>query len=75
MREQGITDKELAARLDIPEYAVRGLREPNRFSNVSHVERALKAIGISLVVENMDAGLTKSSHNTGMKERDTVPTA
>ena len=75
MREQGITDAELAAKLDMPEHAIRGLREPNRVTNVSHVERALKALGISLIVEDTATGITKPSHHPSIKERDAVPAA
>lgn len=75
MREQGVTDSELAAKLDMPEHAIRGLREPNRFSQISHIERALKALGISLIVEDMPIGITKPAHHSSLKERDAVPAA
>ena len=55
MREQGMTEADLAVKLDTPENAVHNLLNPNRFSHVSHVERALKAVGRSLVVEDMAA--------------------
>ena len=64
MREQGITDADLAATLDMPKNAIRGLREYNRFSDISHVERALKALGISLIVEDTVPGLTNSAANS-----------
>ena len=64
MREQGITDADLAAELDLPEHAIRGLREHNRFSHISHVERALKALGVSLIVEDTVTGMKKSSANS-----------
>jgi len=55
MREQGMTHAHLAAKLDMPEKAVRNLLNPNRFSHISQIERALKAVGRSLVVEDMAA--------------------
>ena len=55
MREQGITGADLAAKLDMPENTVHNLLDPNRFSHISQVERALKAVGRSLVVEDMVA--------------------
>ncbi len=75
MREQRITGTDLAAKLDMTESAVRNLLDPNRFSHISHIERALKAVGRSLIIEDMDTGLTKTSHNPTMKERDAVPAA
>ena len=55
MREQGITDADLAAKLGMPENAVHNLLNPNRFSHISQVERALKALGRSLIVEDVVA--------------------
>ncbi len=55
MREQSITEADLAAKLDMPENAVHKLLDPNRFSHISQVERALKAVGRSLVVEDVVA--------------------
>ena len=55
MREQGITDADLAAKLEMPENAVQRLLSPNRFSHISQVERALKALGRSLIVEDVVA--------------------
>lgn len=55
MREQGITDADLAVKLDMTESAIHNLLDPNRFSHISQIERALKAVGRSLVVEDMAA--------------------
>ncbi len=52
MREQDMTDAHLAARLELDDDSVRKLLNPNRFSHISQVERALKALGRSLVVED-----------------------
>ena len=52
MREQGITGADLATKLDMQENAVHKLLDPNRFSHISQIERALKAVGRSLVVED-----------------------
>ena len=55
MREQDITDADLAAKLGMSENAVQKLLNPNRFSHISQVERALKALGRSLIVEDVVA--------------------
>ena len=55
MREQDITDADLATKLGMPENAVQKLLSPNRFSHISQVERALKALGRSLIVEDVVA--------------------
>ena len=55
MREQDITDADLATKLGMPENAVQRLLNPNRFFHISQVERALKALGRSLVVEDVVA--------------------
>ena len=51
MREQGITKVELAKRLGVSESAVRKLTNPDHHSLMSRVEKALKAVGLSLRVE------------------------
>lgn len=53
MRRQGITNVALAARLGVHENAVRRLVNPNHRSHISQVEKALRAVGRSLVVEDM----------------------
>ena len=75
MREQDITDKDLKAKLDMSEHAIQTLLNPYRFSHISQIERALKAVDRSLIVEDMDTGLTKPSHHPSTKERDAVPAA
>lgn len=52
MHGQGITKVELAARLGIYESAARRIVDPNHRSHISQVERALKAVGRSLVVKD-----------------------
>jgi antitoxin HicB len=55
MREQGITNVALAAHLGMQEGAVRRLVNPMHRSHISQVEKALQAVGRSLVVEDMAA--------------------
>ena len=55
MRRQGITNVALAARLGVQENAVRRLVNPNHRSHISQVEKALRAVGRSLVVEDTAA--------------------
>lgn len=52
MRQQGITNVALAARLGIHESAVRRIVDPMYRSHISQVEKALRALGRSLVVED-----------------------
>lgn len=53
MRREGITNVALAARLGVQENAVRRLVNPSHRSHISQVEKALRAVGRSLVVEDM----------------------
>ncbi len=55
MREQGLTNVALAARLGLSEGAVRRLVNPLHRSHISQVEKALKAVGRALVVEDRPA--------------------
>ena len=75
MREQNMSAQDLKAKLDMSEHAIQTLLNPYRFSHISQVERALKAVGRSLIVEDTVTGLTKSSHHPGVKERDEIPAA
>ena len=52
MREQGITNVGLASRLGLQENAVRRLVDPGHRSHITSVEKALKALGRSLLVED-----------------------
>ena len=61
MREQGVTSVALARRLGLQENAVRRLLDTGHRSHVSSVERALQALGRSLVVED---GATDARHGS-----------
>lgn len=50
MREQGITKVALAARLGLSESVVRRLLDPDHRSHIGQVEKALRAVGRTLVV-------------------------
>ena len=54
MREQDVTNVALATQLDLQENAVRRLVDPRHRSHISTVERALRALGRSLVVEDRE---------------------
>lgn len=54
MRQQGINNVALAARLGIHESAVRRIVDPMYRSHISQVEKALRALGRSLVVEDTE---------------------
>ncbi len=55
MRTQEVTNVELAKRLGISEAAVRKLLNPEHRSHIGQVERALRAVGRTLVVEDRAA--------------------
>ncbi len=55
MRKQGITNVALASRLQLSEGAVRRLTNPRHRSHIGQVEKALQAVGRSLVVEDRAA--------------------
>lgn len=75
MREQAITVTDLATKLEMTESAVHNLLDSGRFSHISQIERALKAVGRSLIIEDMGTTLTNPVHHPSMKERDTIPAA
>ncbi len=52
MREQGISEAALAERLGWDEAAVSKLLDPDRYSHISRVTNALRAVGRSLLVED-----------------------
>ena len=55
MRRQGVTAGELAERLGVGEEAVRKVMDPDYGSHLTQVEKALRAVGRSLVVEDRAA--------------------
>ncbi len=57
MREKGITKQALGQKLGIGENAVRKLLDPNSRTHFTQVEKALRAVGRSLIVE--DAPITE----------------
>ena len=52
MRERGITNADLAARLGMREDAIRKLLDTMYRSHLSHLEKALRVVGRSLVIED-----------------------
>ncbi|MXZ63276.1 MAG: hypothetical protein F4Y98_06710 [Chloroflexi bacterium] len=52
MREQDVTNVALARRLGLQENAVRRLVDPDHRSHITSVEKALKELGRSLLVED-----------------------
>ena len=55
MREQGVTNVALARRMGLQENAVRRLLDPGHRSHITTVEKALKTLGRSLLVEDRAA--------------------
>ncbi len=55
MREQGITGDALANRLNLSDSAIRKLLDPDCFSHISQIMRALRNVGRSLVIEDRAA--------------------
>ena len=55
MREQGITGDALAVRLNLSDSAIRKLLDPDCYSHISQIMRALRNVGRSLVIEDRAA--------------------
>ncbi len=55
MRTQEVTNVELARRLGVSEAAVRKLLNPDHRSHIGQVEKALRTVGRTLVVEDRAA--------------------
>ena len=53
MREKGITKEALGEKLQLEEDAVRKLLNPNFRTHFTQVERALRVVGRSLIVEDV----------------------
>ncbi len=55
MRQQGLSNIRLAKILGVTESAVRKLLNPDHRSHISTIDRALQAVGRSLIVEDQPA--------------------
>ncbi len=55
MREQGITGDALAVRLNLSDSAIRKLLNPDCYSHISQIMKALRTVGRSLVIEDRAA--------------------
>ena len=55
MREQGITGNALANRLNLSDSAIRKLLDPDCYSHISQIMKALRNVGRSLVIEDRAA--------------------
>ncbi|MYD63796.1 MAG: type II toxin-antitoxin system HicB family antitoxin [Gemmatimonadetes bacterium] len=55
MREQGITGDALAVRLNLSDSAIRKLLDPDCYSHISQIMKALRNVGRSLVIEDRAA--------------------
>ena len=55
MREQEITGDALALRLNLSDSAIRKLLDPDCYSHISQIMRALRNVGRSLVIEDRAA--------------------
>ena len=54
MRAQGIDESELGERLGIDVAAVRKLMNPDRYTHITRIMEALRAVGRSLIIEDVD---------------------
>ena len=52
MREQDISALDLGKRLELNEAAVAKLMDPDRYSHITQVMKALKAVGRSIIIED-----------------------
>ena len=55
MREQGITGDALAVRLNLSDSAIRKLLDPDCYSHISQIMKALRTVGRCLVIEDRAA--------------------
>ena len=72
MRSQGITQMELAEKLGLTADAVDKLCNPDHYSHLSAIEKALRIVGCSLVVEESEGLCSKSSSKQHSKSREAV---
>ena len=56
MRAQGIDEAALGERLGIDVDAVRKLIDPDRYTHITRIMEALRVVGRSLIIEDIDAG-------------------
>ena len=56
MREQGISEAALGERLGIDVDAVRKLINPDRYTHITRIMEALRVVGRSLIIEDIDDG-------------------
>ena len=54
MREQGISEAALGERLGIDVDAVRKLINPDRYTHITRIMEALRVVGRSLIIEDVD---------------------
>ncbi len=54
MKEQGISEADLARRLNLTESAVGKLLMPDRYTHITTVMEALRAVGHSLILQDAD---------------------
>ena len=55
MREQGVSEAELARRLGGTEEVVNRLLIPDRYTHITSVMKALRAVGRSLIIQDADS--------------------
>ena len=55
MREHGISEAELARRLDTSESVVNKLLIPDRYTHITSVMKALRAVGHSLIIQDANS--------------------
>lgn len=72
MRGQGITQRELAERLGLTADATATLCNPDYFSHLSTIEKALRIVGCGLVVEESGRLPSKHSYKQHSKSREAV---
>lgn len=72
MRSQGTTEVELAKKLGLTRPAVQKLRNPDLYSHLSTIEKALRLLGLSLVIEDMPSPRTSSRSKKPTREKEAV---
>ncbi len=72
MRQRGMTLAELAKEMGLTESATDKLCNPDAYSHLSTLEKALRHLGCSLVVEESDEAPTRSSPEHPLKAKEPV---
>ena len=72
MRRRGMDERQLAGEMGLTLSAVNRLRNPDAYSHISTLEKALRLLGCNLVVEESGSAPTRSSSKNPLKAKEPV---